>query len=99
MLYALPGWGISGTFRNLVLDAFGNIYATTHCDGDKQNGTVYKLTHSSGTWTYSSLYIFTGGSDGLYSFSNLVFDKQGNLYGTTNQGGANGFGVVFTIAP
>jgi uncharacterized repeat protein (TIGR03803 family) len=61
--------------------------------------TVYKLTPSSGTWTYTSLYIFTGGSDGLYSFSNLVSDKRGNLYGTTFEGGANGFGVVFKIAP
>jgi uncharacterized repeat protein (TIGR03803 family) len=99
VLYGLPGWGISGTFRNVLLDASGNIYATTHCDGDGENGTVYELTPSGGTWTYTSLYIFTGGSDGLYSFSNLVFDKHGNLYGTANQGGANGVGVVFKIAP
>ena len=62
--YNLPGWGISGTFRNLVLDASGNIYATTHCDGANNAGTVYKVTHSGVTWTYTSLYVFTGGSDG-----------------------------------
>jgi len=99
VLYSLPGWDISGTFRNMLLDAHGNLYATTHCDGAYESGTVYKLTRSGGTWAYTSLYVFTGGSDGQYSFSNLVFDKQGNLYGTTNVGGANNFGVVFKIAP
>jgi uncharacterized repeat protein (TIGR03803 family) len=99
VLYSLPGWDISGTFRNVLFDASGNLYATTHCDGSYESGTVYKLTPSSGTWTYSSLYVFTGGSDGQYSFSNLVFDKQGNLYGTTNVGGANNFGIVFKITP
>jgi uncharacterized repeat protein (TIGR03803 family) len=99
VLYSLPGWGISGTFRDLYLDASGNIYATTHCDGTYESGTVYELTLSNGTWTYNSLYVFTGGSDGQYSFSNVVFDKQGNLFGTTNVGGANNFGVIFEIAP
>ncbi len=33
VLYILPGWGISGTFRDVLLDAAGNLYATTHCDG------------------------------------------------------------------
>jgi uncharacterized repeat protein (TIGR03803 family) len=95
----LAGWGIFGTYRDLLLDASGNIYATTHCDGDYNAGTVYELKHSGGTWTYNSLYVFTGGSDGLYSFSNLVFDKKGSLYGTTDLGGANGSGVVFKVKP
>jgi uncharacterized repeat protein (TIGR03803 family) len=99
VLYGLPGWGISGSFRDLLLDASGNIYATTHCDGNDVAGTVYKLTRSGGIWTYTLLYTFTGGSDGLYSFSNLVADKQGNLYGTTNVGGTNGYGVVFKVKP
>ncbi len=99
VLQSLPGWGISGTFRNVIMDASGSLYATTHCDGANNAGTVYKLTYSRGTWTYNSLYVFTGGSDGLYSFSNLVFDTNGNLYGSTNLGGANGSGVVFKITP
>lgn len=98
-LYSLPGWGISGTFRNLLMDASGNIYATTHCDGTNSAGTVYELTNSGGTWSYNSLYVFTGGNDGKFSFSNLVSDKLGNLYGTTNTGGANGYGVVFKVTP
>ena len=99
VLDGLAGYGISGTYRNVLLDASGNIFATTHCDGSYSAGTVYELTPSGSTRNYTPLYEFTGGSDGQYSFSNLVFDKQGNLYGTTKYGGADGYGVAFKITP
>ncbi|MFY9979623.1 MAG: choice-of-anchor tandem repeat GloVer-containing protein, partial [Candidatus Sulfotelmatobacter sp.] len=100
VLNGLAGWGISGTFRNVLFDAStGIIYATTHCDGAYSSGTVYSLTPSAGTWSYTELYTFTGGTDGYYVFSNLVMDKSGNLYGTTNTGGANGYGEIFRVTP
>jgi uncharacterized repeat protein (TIGR03803 family) len=99
VLYNIPGWSLSGPFRNLMMDASGNLYGTTHCDGDYSAGTVYELTPAGGTWTYTSLYVFTGSSDGLFSYSNLVLDKLGNLYGTTGYGGVGGAGVVFKIKP
>jgi uncharacterized repeat protein (TIGR03803 family) len=98
VIYSVPGWDISGSFRNVVRDSSGNLYATTHCDGDYEAGTVYELTPSGGTWTYTVLYNFTGGSDGLYSFSNLVL-SQGKLYGTTKYGGSQGAGVIFEVTP
>jgi uncharacterized repeat protein (TIGR03803 family) len=98
IIYSLPGWGISGTFRNIVLDSYGNLYGTTHCDGSYNAGTVYQLTPSGGTWTYNLLYDFTGASDGQYSVSNLVI-SQNKLYGTTLYGGTNGNGVVYEVAP
>ncbi len=100
VLYGLAGWNISGTFRNLLYDSSTRtIYATTHCDGANDSGTVYELTSSGGTWLYTQLYTFTGGSDGLYLFSNLVMDKAGNLYGTAFQGGANAMGDIFQVKP
>jgi uncharacterized repeat protein (TIGR03803 family) len=100
VIYSVPGWGISGSFRNVALDpATGKLYGTTHCDGDYNSGTVYALTPSGGgTWAYSLLYTFTGGDDGLYSFSNLVLN-QGKLYGTTKYGGTKNKGVVFEVTP
>ena len=92
----VPGSGISGTFRDVLFDASGNLYATTHCDGNGA-GSVYELAN--GTWSYSVLYNFTGGNDGLYSFSNLVMDAKGNLYGTTRYAGANGDGTAFKVTP
>ena len=98
-IQSLPGSGISGTFRNLLLSSSGTLYATTHCDGEYNAGTVYQLVPGAGgTWTYSQLYTFTGGTDGLYSFSNLV-TYANRLYGTTNQGGTYGNGVVFAVFP
>lgn len=97
-LYGLSGWGISGSYRNLLL-VNDKIYATTHCDGTDSAGTVYELTHSGSAWTYNLLYNFTGGSDGLFSISNLAADRNGNLYGTTLLGGAYGFGVAFKVTP
>ena len=92
----LLGWSISGTERNLVM-AKGTIFATTHCDGAYTAGTAYELSPSGSSWTYTELYTFTGGADGLYSVSTPMVDKQGNLWGTTRYGGANGWGVVFKI--
>lgn len=96
VLYSNPGWGISGSFRNLAVDASGHLYGTTHCDGAYDAGTVYELTPASGSWTYTSLYVFTGGTDGLYSYSAPVLEP-GHLYGTTELGGAEGSGVVWEI--
>jgi len=97
-LYDLPGWGISGSYRNVLLDSSGNIYATTHCDGEYDNGTVYELKRSGSKLIYDSLYTFTGGTDGQYSFSNLVL-SNGKLYGTTKFGGKDTYGAVFEVTP
>ncbi len=98
VLNGLSGTSLSGTYRNVLLDASGNIYATTHCDGTEGAGTVYELTPSGGTWAFTLLYALTP-SNGYFSFSSLVFDKQGNLYGTASVGGKNNYGVVFKITP
>jgi uncharacterized repeat protein (TIGR03803 family) len=99
VIYSILGWGISGSFRNVVLDpSSGTLYGTTHCDGDYNSGTVYSLAPSGGNWNYSLLYTFTGGRDGLYSFSNLVWN-QGQLYGTTKYGGIRNSGVIFSVTP
>jgi uncharacterized repeat protein (TIGR03803 family) len=46
------------------------------------------------------LYSFTGGADGAYpAYSPVIFDSAGNLYGTTEWGGAYGYGVVFELSP
>ena len=90
---------VVGPVATLVMDNAGNLYGTTLVDGAQGYGAVFKLTPSNGTWTYTSLHDFTNGSDGAYPYSNLVFDAQGNLYGTASAGGANGLGVVFKIAP
>jgi uncharacterized repeat protein (TIGR03803 family) len=99
VITSLPGWGVSGSFRNLLFDVAANtIYATTHCDGTHNAGTIYQLSSVNGKWTYKLLYTFTGGVDGKFAFTNLVL-SGGKLYGTTNVGGALGKGVIFELTP
>jgi uncharacterized repeat protein (TIGR03803 family) len=99
VIHSLTGWGIAGSFRNLLVDSKGTIYATTHCDGADELGTVYQLVPSNGKWNYKLLFTFTNTSeDGYYEFSNLVL-KGGKLYGTSNVGGTYGSGGIFEVTP
>jgi len=47
--------------------------------------------------TFTTLYNFTGGSDGANPYGNVIRDAAGNLYGTATAGGA-GYGVVFKLS-
>src|ERR1700693_956385 len=56
-----------------------------------------------GAWAgrkYETLYKFTrDATDGQAPLAGLIFDNAGNLYGTTFQGGAHGYGTVFKLTP
>jgi uncharacterized repeat protein (TIGR03803 family) len=80
------------------MDAAGNLYGTTMYDGADSEGAVFKLTHSGGGWTYTSMHDFTGGIDGALPRSNVVFDDQGNMYGTASAAGT-AEGVAWEITP
>ena len=88
----------------LIADHAGNLYGTTHYGGSSDNGAVFELsppTVKGGKWTETVLYPFVGGSDGLDPNPGLVFDKSGDLYGTTFGGGncPSYCGVIFRLAP
>jgi uncharacterized repeat protein (TIGR03803 family) len=51
-------------------------------------------------WTAQVLYSFTGtDGDGAEPEAGLIFDKAGNLYGTTTVGGTHHEGAVFEVTP
>jgi len=85
----------------------GTLYGTTLGDdgGLYGYGTVFNLRppdhicHSvSCPWTMTVLYSFSGGDDGgTPGYGNLVFDRQGNIYGTTANGGDFLAGTVFEV--
>jgi uncharacterized repeat protein (TIGR03803 family) len=89
---------------SLVADSAGNLYGTTKLGGSSY-GTVFELSPpatSGGAWTESILYAFQNApNDGAFPIGTLVFDKQGNLYGTTQQGGLGGAGTgtIFELTP
>jgi uncharacterized repeat protein (TIGR03803 family) len=77
----------------LVLDSKGNLYGTTTNGGHNEFGTVFK--YNVNTRIFTSLYSNFLGTDGRYPNGGLVLDSQGNLYGTTSNGGHNDFGSIF----
>jgi uncharacterized repeat protein (TIGR03803 family) len=94
------GAGGNNPASGLTLDEDGNLYGTTETYGPAYNGTVFRLTRptkSHGWWTETVLSGFDRG--GSWPSGNVVFDKVGNLYGTTFYGGAQNFGIVFMLAP
>ena len=82
----------------LTLDAAGNLYGTTEDVGAHGAGMVFRLTNANGVWTLTDLHDFSG-SSGSYSYGGVTLDPSGNLYGTTADGGSNGWGVVWKITP
>jgi uncharacterized repeat protein (TIGR03803 family) len=83
-----------------VFDAKGNLFATTLTGGTHNAGIIFELSPSKNAeWVETILYEFTGGTDGGNPFAGLVFDHEGNLYGTASIGGVNGTGVVFELSP
>ena len=90
----------------LARDAFGNLYGTTPTGGDANCnapfgcGVVFKLD-TAGNETI--LHRFAGGTtDGAFPEAGLIFDAQGNLYGTAAEGGNTGCagigcGIVFKV--
>jgi uncharacterized repeat protein (TIGR03803 family) len=92
----------AGPFAGVIFDTKGNLYGTTVYGGAYGYGSVFKVTPSG---EETVLYSFTGDSDGAYPYAGLVFDKKGNLYGTTYNGGGGysycdlGCGTVFKVYP
>jgi uncharacterized repeat protein (TIGR03803 family) len=87
----------------LIKDKAGNLYGTTAGGGGGPCfdgcGTVFKLAPDG---TETVLHAFAGGSDGAEPVAQLIKDKAGNLYGTTEEGGStgcgSGCGTVFKLA-
>ena len=135
-------------WAGLTLDGAGNLYGMTLTGGGLNgNGTVYKLPHRDGHWTFATLYnaggyggVTIGPNSSLYgtcavgpsggvfnlqppqhftpnllapwrettlysplpasqTYSGVVFDLAGNIYGTTLYGGSLGAGTVYEVSP
>lgn len=107
VLYSFTG-NTDGVFPSsgVVFDQAGNLYGTTSNGGTDFFGNVYELSPvSGGGWSESVLHSFVGGLDGQFPYGGVVFDKAGNLYGTTYYGGSasacngSGCGTVYVLTP
>jgi uncharacterized repeat protein (TIGR03803 family) len=86
-------------FGGVILDKAGSLYGTTTQGGGRGiDGTVFRLKRSASHWALTMLYRFAVASGQFaYPYAGLVFDKAGNLYGTTFFEGASSPGSVFKL--
>ena len=103
-----PDWRQEGTCLRRCAQPHGSLYGTTghggalgSCFKAQGCGTVFQLSppaQPGDNWVLTTLYKFTG-PDGADPVGTLVFNSFGSLYGTTDVGGANGYGTVFELTP
>ena len=77
-----------------AVDAQGNMYGGTGGCGTSNFGVVWKVSKNG---TETILHNFSGTSDGQSPLAGVILDADGNIYGSTNTGGASGFGTAFEI--
>lgn len=108
VLYRFTGQadGASPFLGKLVFDQAGNLYGTASTGGliggnclvNTGCGVAFELTPTQSGWEETVLHTFTGNPDGAEPFSGLIFDSEGNLYGTTVLAGQGG-GTVYELSP
>jgi len=86
-------------YAGLIQARDGNFYGTTSSGGTNRLGTVFKITPAGALTTLHSFCIQPACDDGATPYAGLVQATDGNLYGTTLEGGAKGYGTVFKITP
>ena len=102
LVYAFKGKKDGASpFGDLTIGPDGSIYGTTQSGGASCGcGTVYKIRPDG---TEKTLYQFQGGADGITPEAGVTLDGDGNIYGTTQQGGSGscqgGCGTVFKLTP
>jgi len=85
------------TPHGLIIDAHGNLFGTTSNGGANNDGTVFEITKTASGYAKHTLVSFDG-TDGSHPHAGLIADANGDLFGTTSQGGADLVGAVFEIA-
>jgi uncharacterized repeat protein (TIGR03803 family) len=83
----------------VTFDSKGNLYGTSIFGGANGCGQVFKLTSNGGTWTYSDVLDFDCASGGSQGTGGVIFDRAGNMYGTTSFGGTYNWGTIYKLSP
>lgn len=94
-LFNFDGTHGKGPYAELIQAYDGDFYGVAVNGGAHNSGVVFRMTPKN---QVTVLYDFTGGSDGSGPIGGLVQATNGYLYGTTEQGGAYGGGVLFRIS-
>jgi hypothetical protein len=98
-LFSFDGEDGAAPIAGLLADASGDLFGTTQLGGANGSGTVFEIAKTSNGYasTPTTLISFNS-ADGTAPSGNLIADTNGDLFGTTQLGGATGFGTVFEVA-
>ena len=94
-LASISGSGGSFDEEGVALDSGGDLFGATDAGGTNGYGAVYEIANGSKTFTTVASF---NGSDEVLPEGGVTFDPSGDLFGTTNLGGAFNEGTVFEIA-
>lgn len=87
-----PGWGLTLAGRTIYANAtYVGVFGGP-C------GSAMRIKQANGAWQGSLMWTYTKDVDGCPT-GNLVADRAGNVYGVTQNGGANGWGAVVELSP
>ena len=86
-------------YAGLIQATDGNFYGTTYEGGTSGAGTVFEITPTGALTTLYSFCSLANCADGQLTRAGLIQATDGNFYGTTFEGGANSYGIVFEITP
>ncbi len=88
-----------GSVAKVTLDSAGNIYGTTEEGGSYGGGngfgTIFKVATDG---TESLLHSFGAGGDGRTPKGAMVLEPNGDMIGTTLEGGSTGNGIIWKLA-
>jgi uncharacterized repeat protein (TIGR03803 family) len=98
-LVSFNGTNGAGPNGGLIADAAGNLFGATGGGGAYGDGTVFEIAKTaSGYASTPTTLVSFNGTNGAGLKSSLIADAHGDLFGTTFEGGAYGYGTVFEIA-
>jgi uncharacterized repeat protein (TIGR03803 family) len=85
-------------YDTLAYDGKSHFYGVSYSGGTNDYGTLFKVSRSG---KESVIYRFQGGSDGANPYGSVAYDGHGHVYGTTRNGGGQGFqnnaGTIFEV--
>jgi uncharacterized repeat protein (TIGR03803 family) len=108
VLHAFSGKDGAFPVSGITLDKNGNVFGTTEEGGSDTTsciggcGVAFELARGGGQWAETVLHAFapSQATDGEFPQSRLIFDKSGNLFGTTYLGeGPTSSGIVYELTP
>jgi uncharacterized repeat protein (TIGR03803 family) len=87
----------------LIADAAGNLFGTTVAGGANDGGTVFKIAKTATGYAETPIVLhgfcaLTNCTDGAFPSAGLTADVSGNLFGSTEEGGASNDGTVFELS-